>query len=229
MGFKILEWAGIDGKGVTSFYGESATGKTTFSLACASEALKNGQKVVYVDTQHNFSPERLMQICNCDKKMLENAIVVSPKDFSDQQHFLERLRNGINKTVGLIIIDPISTFYRLEFAKKDSKPYMISRNLGVQMSYLNDMARKHSIPVIVTAEALSDVDANQETTMSGGNIIDHMCKNVIELKRYDDALKLAILKKPKPKKEIFFSIVNEGISIMPEDMGKKAPNINARS
>ena len=70
---------------------------------------------------------------------------------------------------------------------------------GLQLTYLNDIARKHSIPAIITVETQAKPESGQETSMVAGNLIEHMCSNVIELKRYDETRKIAILKKSDRK------------------------------
>ena len=40
------------------------SGKTNLCILCATNMAKTGKKVIYVDTENNFSVERFKQICN---------------------------------------------------------------------------------------------------------------------------------------------------------------------
>jgi DNA repair protein RadB len=204
---------------VITIYGEAATGKTCFCLVSLIETIASGKGVIYIDPQGNFSVERLKQMSGCDeealKKILSKVIVIRPNDFEYQEKLLNSLRKSISVDVGLVVLDSFSLFYRLEFSKGEKDAYVISRNLGVQLSYLNDISRKHNIPVILTAQTHAKPETGQEASMVGGQVIDHMSKIIIELKRYQNNKRTAVLKKPKSsRKQVEFEIVNEGIKII---------------
>ena len=202
--------------GVTAIYGEWATGKTVICMLAALETARSGKKVFYIDPQKNFSVERIKQLDADYEKLLENFIIISPKDMGEQKNLLEKLRKKVNDSTGIVIVDTISALYRLKFAKKEKDAYHINRDLGLQLTYLNDIARKHNIPVIITVEAVAKPESGQETSMVAGNLIGHMCTTVIELKKYDEARKIAVLKKSssKERKRFMFEIVEKGIEVI---------------
>ena len=53
---------GIPPSVVVDIYGGNATGKTLLMLQLAVNSIKNGGKVLYVDTTGGFRPERVMAI-----------------------------------------------------------------------------------------------------------------------------------------------------------------------
>jgi len=66
----------------------------------------------------------------------------------------------------VIILDGAAMLYRLELAKsKDS--YLVNRELGLQLSYLTEIARKKNIPVLVTNQVYADLDAGRLPWMKG--------------------------------------------------------------
>jgi DNA repair protein RadB len=214
MAFGLLEKIAGRTSGVITIYGEAGTGKTNICLASADEAAKEGKKVVYVDPQNNFSTERLGQIEKDYRKILQRILIIRPRDFDEQTRVLDRLRRNLDRSIGLVVIDPISVMYRLEFAKRPGNTYLIGRDLGVQLSYLNDISRKNSIPVIVTAQTHADIETGQDASMVGGDVIDYMSSAVIELRRRPN-MRVAVLKKPKGRRrETPFSIENDGIRIL---------------
>src|SRR3989339_1589394 len=44
---------------ITTIYGPAGSGKTTLCLLCAMNTAREGKKVIYIDTENNFSVERL--------------------------------------------------------------------------------------------------------------------------------------------------------------------------
>jgi len=182
--------------GLVTIYGEAGSGKSLLCmLSCIEKA--NTQKIIYIDPQGNFSAERIKQLSPSNyEQILKNILIIRPKTFEEQEGLLNQLRKS-KFSLGLLIIDPISFFYRLEFAKGEKDAYIINRNLGVQLTYLNEISRRKDIAIIITAETHSNPNGNQDASMVGGNVLDYMSNFIIELRKFDKKKKIAVLKKPK--------------------------------
>ena len=103
---------GLESGIITRIYGEAGSGKTNVCLQAARECVQSGMKVAYVDTE-GVSVERIRQICaDCDyKKILRDILFFSPTSFESQE---QMIHDAIaTKEVGLIIVDTITMFYRL--------------------------------------------------------------------------------------------------------------------
>ena len=202
---------------VTTIYGPSGSGKTNLCILAMVEQLKKGRKVIYIDSEGGFSIDRFLQVGK-KEELLDNVFFLRPTTFNEQREMFKKLKEFIkqdtNKKIGLIIIDTISTLYRLEFGKKDNID--TSRELRLQMSYLNEISRKMNIPIIVTAQVYSDFESERVKPV-GGNLIKSGSKCIIELKIHKineiDTIREAILRKHRslPEKSIFFRITNDGI------------------
>lgn len=181
---------------ITSFYGSPGTGKSTLCFEYVNAYLKTGKKIIYVDTEGGFSPERLKQI-NPDIN-LNNIIVISPKTFEDQQKVISSLNKQITsaKSIGLVIVDSLVMLYRL---KLGDSPKKINSDLGEQLRLLTEIARGFNIPVIVTNHMYVDFDT-KEKKMTGGNVMEYWSKTILELDK-DDDVKYACLKKHKFRPE----------------------------
>src|SRR3989344_4707438 len=145
----IMLEGGYENDVITTIYGPAGSGKTVLCLLCAINVAR-AKKVIYVDTEGGFSPERLKQITshtNTDyRKILENIIFLKPTSFEEQKKSFEKLRDIINDKVGLVIVDTIAMLYRLELGKSENI-HEINRELGRQISYLTEIARKKNIPI----------------------------------------------------------------------------------
>ena len=197
---------------VTTIYGPAASGKTLLCLLCAVDVAKS-KKVIYVDTEGGFSLERLKQVCKDYKTVLENIFILNPTNFGEQKESFEKLKNLIDDRVGLVVIDTISMLYRLELGKSD-EVYDVNRELGQQISYLSEIARKKNIPVLLTNQVYADFDNKENIKMVGGDILKYGSKCLIEMQAGHKGVRKAILVKHRslPQNEILFRIVNEGIT-----------------
>ena len=210
-GFDWLLEGGYEKDVLTCIYGPPGSGKTNILLSCMahSSSLKD-KKIIYIDTEGNFSMTRFKHICPEYEEVLERTIFLSPVTFDEQRRAFDKLRKIVTDKVGLIILDSVAMLYRLELGKTKDV-YNVNRELGLQLSYLTEIARKKKIPVLVTNQIYADIDKGG-TRMVGGDILKYSSKCLIELSREDDVRK-AILRKHRslPEKEITFKITDEGI------------------
>lgn len=217
---KLLE-GGYEKDILNCVYGPSGSGKTLFCVLCSIETAKLGKKVIFVDTEGGFSIERLKQLTEQYDNVLEKVIFFRPTSFKEQKRVFEKLKDVINEKTGLIIVDTISMLYRLELGKNDDV-YEINRELGQQISYLNEIARKKDAAVLITNQVYSDFENKGNVRMVGGDILKYGSKCLIELKKLKNSRRLAILKKHrsiKEDKKVIFDIVNKGIIAVDENRG----------
>ncbi|MBI2541948.1 DNA repair and recombination protein RadB [Candidatus Woesearchaeota archaeon] len=229
-GSKILDEmlnGGYEKDVITTVYGPAGSGKTVLCLLCAINVAMKGKKVVYVDSEGGFSFERLKQISshiNQDyKKLLDNIIFLKPASFAEQKKSFEKLKDIVNDKIGLIIVDTIAMLYRLELGKNEDI-HEVNRELGKQIAYLTEIARKKEIPILVTNQVYSDFDNKDKVNIVGGDILRYGSKCLIELQITPNNNRRLILKKHRsiqPEKEFIFKIVDGGIIGTTESKGFK--------
>ena len=195
---------------INTIYGSAASGKTLLCLMALISVAKTGKKVVYIDTE-GVSVERLKQL-GADSKVLENVMFLRPTTFTEQKEAFEKLKNVINGDIGLVVVDTISMLYRLEMGKVIGV-YNVNKELGTQMGYLNEIARKKNIPVIITNQVYADFENRNRVNIVGGDLLKYGSKCMIELQNYNSGVRKAILRKHRSIKEkyIAYKIVNSGI------------------
>jgi DNA repair protein RadB len=209
---------GVEKGCLTQFYGPPGSGKTNIALNLLVQCAKNGDKVIFVDTEGGLSIERVQQISGDDfDRFAGNIMVFEPNTFQEQDEVLKKVENLIEsgrEEVELIIVDSAVALYRL----KEGDSTQTNRELGKQMALLSRIARKHDIAVLVTNHIYSIFDANGTESIIapvGGTILKYWSKIIVELARGSvNGDRYAILKRHRSRPEGLkarFRIVNQGL------------------
>ena len=199
---------------ITTLFGPSSSGKTNLCVLAAARQAAIRKKVIYLDTEGGFSVERLKQVTT--QNIMKNILLFQVENFFQQRKAFIELLNSINETIGLVIIDSIAKFYRLELNKasieKDFKKIRALQQVLInQLETLSEIARKNQIPVLI-ADQVYDSFKEEKVSMIGKDILEKYSKCIIELKNLGEGRKRAILIKPSNKlNSLNFKIVEEGI------------------
>lgn len=184
---------------IITYYGPSASGKTTFAKCEAIELAKKGKKIVFLDTENGFSVERIKQIAGKDyKKILDNIFLFKIKGFKDQQLKIKSLEKLKDK-VDLVIIDTLNAYYRRLF---NSKPSLAKSMLNSQLKILKGLSK--DIKIILTNQVFDNL--NGEVKNVGGYFTNKFSNEIIELKKEP---RRWLNKKTKEEKK--FEIISSGI------------------
>ncbi|HII72412.1 TPA: DNA repair and recombination protein RadB [Candidatus Woesearchaeota archaeon] len=205
---------GYESDTVTTIYGPSGSGKTNICMLAAVFMARKGRKVIYIDTEGGFSAERLKQIAPSDyADLINNIIFLLPTDFDEQRNAFSKLSGLIDDDTGIVIVDTIAMLYRLEMGKTKNV-YDVNKDLGLQISYLNEITRKRGIPVLITNQVYASFEDRESIRMVGGDILKYGSKCLISLEKFHDGLRCASIKKHRSIAEdrsVMFKIVNSGI------------------
>ena len=188
---------------ITALYGEAGTGKTTLCLLAALELASNNKKVIFLDTEQNFSTERIEQILNSkNKECIKNILVLKIKNFNVQHTQVKNLESI--KNVSLIVVDSLTHHYRRLYSRE---PELAKGMLGKQLTILKNIAKKN-IPVILTSQVYSSLENNIMPV--GKDVLIKLSDKLIKLEKNPRKL---TLEKPE-NKTIKFEIVSEGIKVL---------------
>jgi DNA repair protein RadB len=143
---------GIRRGDVTLIYGAAKTGKTTIALQCSVAATKQQIKTIYLDCQNSFSTERFSQIASSDIQAISSLIYVFKlHSFDEQTRLIENLDKYLSDKTELIIVDTITSLYRLEL-KTAARIFQANRILNRQLAYLNHIAKARKAAVLITSQ-----------------------------------------------------------------------------
>ncbi|MEX0920698.1 MAG: DNA repair and recombination protein RadB [Candidatus Pacearchaeota archaeon] len=227
--FDLNKWLyGGYEKGVISMLaGPPASGKTNFVILAACSRAKKNQKVIFIDTEGGFSPERVKQIAGGEyEKILENILLLNPTNFEEQKKVFVNLLDKVKKEdVGMIVVDGMAMLYRLELGeahklKDGEKVREINREVAKQMRILSEISRKQNLPILITNQVYNDFLSEEEwkkgvkpeSNIVGGDLFKYWSKTIIELKNERGKRKAILLKhRSLPIKEMSFEIRDEGI------------------
>lgn len=203
---------GYETDAITTIYGPAGAGKTNLALLAAVETAKTGKKVIFIDTEGGFSVERLQQVCEDSKKILERIFFFKPMNFEEQKEAIAKTKEMADSKVGLIIVDTIGMLFRLErkFGEDDSV-----RELGLQIVSLTEITRKKEIPVIMTNQVYSTLDNGGKIQMVGGDLLRYGSKCLLEIQPLHANKRRIVLRKHRSvscEKELIIEINNTGIS-----------------
>lgn len=217
-GTAVMDWlleGGYEKDVLTCIYGPPGSGKTNLLLlAIANSSSLKDKKIIYIDTEGNFSATRFKQVCPDYDEVMKRVIFLTPVSFEEQRQAFDKLRKMVNDKVGLIVLDSVAMLYRLELGKSKDV-YNVNRELGLQLSYLTEIARKKNIPVLVTNQVYADLNNEGATKMVGGDILRYSSKCLIELTRLAGGVRVATLRKHRSLpdgKSIRFLIDDHGIT-----------------
>ncbi|TFF86259.1 MAG: hypothetical protein EU551_02045 [Promethearchaeota archaeon] len=106
--------------GLVHIYGPPATGKSNFAMQLIINAItKHNAKPVYLDLNGTFSFKRMIQLADYDKNKLNDFRLLQIQGYDDFINIINSIDSSIEKDTVLLVIDPITYFYRLTINKNN--------------------------------------------------------------------------------------------------------------
>ncbi len=223
---EILE-GGFETGAITELYGEFGSGKTqvahqmAVNVQLTSEKGGLNGKVIYIDTENTFRPERIMQMAKgkgLDPEETLKNIRVARAYNSDHQMLLaekaEELLKKKEENYRLLIVDSLTTHFRAEFVGRGTLSER-QQKLNRHMHTLLKLADMYNIAVIVTNQVMAkpNVMFGDPTQAIGGHVVGHASTFRIYLRKGKAGSRVAkIVDSPNlPENEAVFFVVEEGI------------------
>jgi DNA repair protein RadB len=202
---------GLEIRTLTQFYGEPASGKSTFCMIAAVAALRAGQCVAYIDTE-GFSIERFRQIAGADTDAIADRLFLfEPVDFEHQGQVIAECEKVLKvHKPGLLIMDSATALYRTDLEKGRDAIQLLTK----QMIHLLGYAKRYDIPVIITNQVYMDTGKNTCYGL-GGYALEHISKVIVRLEKGENTgQRRARLVKHRSRPEgnsFSYEITEEGI------------------
>lgn len=194
----LLLGGGFEAGIITQIYGESGTGKSNIAMQLAVQAVSRGLRVIFIDTE-GFSGERFKQIAGPGaEEMAKKIMVFEPMSLEQQAIAIRESTRIAGRDLGLVILDSATSLYRVLLEAEDNRT--IRRTLNLQLSELQEMARRHRIPVVITNQVYTDIESKILRPL-GGKGLEHMCKAIILLEKRGEGLRRARLVKHRSAPE----------------------------
>ncbi|CAE1251542.1 DMC1 [Acanthosepion pharaonis] len=222
---------GMESMAITEAFGEFRTGKTQLShTLCVTAQLPGpngytGGKVVFIDTENTFRPDRLRDIAdrfNLDQDaVLDNVLYARAYTSEHQYELLDFVaakfydEQGIFK---LLVVDSVMALFRVDFCGRGELADR-QQKLAQLLSRLQKIAEEYNVAVFITNQMTADPGANMMFQADpkkpiGGNILAHASTVRIYLRKGRGETRIAkIYDSPDlPESEATFAITTGGIN-----------------
>ncbi len=216
---------GIETQALTEFIGEFGAGKTqiclTLSVTAQLPTDKGGLngKVVYMDTEGTFIPERVFEIANAlgldAHETLGNVFLARTYNSNHQGFLIDHLPKFCSENnVRLVIVDSMIGHFRGEYIGRENLSER-QQTLNSQLHQLLRLTEAFNLPVVVTNQVQANPaqffgDPNKPT---GGNVMAHACTHRVFLRKGGKGTRIAtIIDSPcLPENKTRFKITQKGI------------------
>ncbi|KRT80092.1 hypothetical protein AMK59_6896, partial [Oryctes borbonicus] len=197
---------GIEAMSITEVFGEFRCGKTQLShTLCVTAQMPGpngymGGKVIFIDTEHTFRPDRLRSISerfNLDEStVLDNILYARAYNSEHQSELLNVVSCKLHEEAGvfkLLIVDSIMALFRVDYSGR-GEIFDRQHKLGQMMSRLQKISEEYNIAIFITNQIASDFKSPDLATRPvGGNILAHASTTRIALKKGEGAIRIAKL------------------------------------
>lgn len=221
---------GVESTMITEMFGEFRCGKTQLchSLAVTAQLPPNmggaNGKVVYIDTEGTFRPERIRQIAESKGVSADAAmdnILYARAHTSEELVSLmvdaASLMISDEDRYALLIVDSIMGGFRVDYAGRGELSER-QQKLGQAMTKLQKLSEEFNVAVVLTNQVMADPGGGCAFMPSlpkpvGGHVLAHLCHTRLQLRKGRGEQRIAkIFDSPSlPESEGIFEIFGGGV------------------
>lgn len=176
---------GVETQGITEVFGEFGSGKSQLAHQLSvnvqlppEQGGLNG-KVIYIDTENTFRPERIVQMARAvgiDPDRALDNIYVARAHTTDHQILLVGKAAEMAKEDGvkLLVIDSLTSLFRTEYCGRGALAER-QQKLGRHIGELHKLAELNDLAVLVTNQVQANpaVFFGDPTKPVGGHVLGH--------------------------------------------------------
>jgi len=140
---------GIPDGVIVDIFGGNGTGKTQLSLQLSINSIKNGGKVLYLDTTGGFRPERILEIQKLSEKQFNFLEKITVSRITNTSEQIKSIKNLTKNDFSLIVIDNVTDLFSYEYKTDES----IFEKNSLFMKYMHELSKfaiTKNIPIIIT-------------------------------------------------------------------------------
>ena len=183
---------------ITEAFGEFRTGKSQMAMTlCVTAQLPRAQgggqgKVLYIDTENTFRPERIKSIAKRyeldPEEVLDNIMVGRAFTVDALSNLLTQAAGAmIEDTYSLLIIDSIMQPFRVDFSGRGELSER-QQVLGRMLSKIQKLCEQFNIAIFITNQVMADPSGGMSYAVDpkkpiGGHIIAHMSTTRLFLRK----------------------------------------------
>ena len=198
---------GIPDGVIVDIFGGNGTGKTQLLLQLSINSIKNGGKVLFLDTTGGFRPERILEIqknSNSNVDLLNNIIVSRITNTSEQ---INSIKNFKENNFSLIIIDNITDLFSYEYKNNQS----IFKKNSLFMKYMRELslyAVTHKVPIVITNMIRNSNEQEVENMSTAIDLFTHIKIHLFK----NSSIYNGEISSPFNKENFSYTITSSGLS-----------------
>lgn len=198
---------GIPNGVIVDIFGGNGTGKTQLLLQLSINSIKNGGKVLFLDTTGGFRPERILEIqkkSNSNINLLNNIIVSRITNTSEQ---INSIKNFKENNFSLIIIDNITDLFSYEYKNNQS----IFKKNSLFMKYMRELslyAVTHKVPIVISNMIRNSNEQEVENMSTAIDLFTHIKIHLFK----NSSIYNGEISSPFNKENFSYTITSSGLS-----------------
>lgn len=222
--FDEVMGGGFETGAITELFGEFGSGKTQVAHQIAVNVQlpnKDGTfgKVIYIDTENTFRPERIIQMAkkhDLDSEQCLKNIKIARAYNSDHQMLLAEKAEDLLKTgeYKIMVVDSLMAHFRAEFIGRGTLSER-QQKINKHMHTLLKLADMYNCAVIVTNQVMAkpNVMFGDPTQAIGGHVVAHSSTFRIYLRKGKKGSRVAkLVDSPNlPDNECMFFVNESGL------------------
>jgi DNA repair protein RAD51 len=204
---------GIPDGVIVDIFGSNGTGKTQLLLQLSINSIKNGGRVLYLDTTGGFRPERILEIQKQYETQFNFLDKITVSRITNTSEQIKSIKNIQSNDFSLIVIDNVTDLFSYEYKKDES----IFEKNSLFMKYMHELSRfaiTNKIPIVIT-NMIRTIEGKEVENMKSA--IDHFTHIKIHLFKNSSKFKGKIYWALN-KKFFFYKIHTSGLSDYSEDI-----------
>ncbi|MHA1268652.1 MAG: hypothetical protein ACTSPY_02590 [Candidatus Helarchaeota archaeon] len=198
--------------GIIHLFGNPNTGKSNFAMQLTISAiLKYNAEPIWFDTNGNFDFNRMLMMVYPNQTFFNNFKLFRPKNYNEFKDYIMNLDSIVNFDTKIIVIDPITYYYRLMVNKNNW--FMLRHELGeIIIAKLIGLSVFKKLSVVLINQITGkDLNSNEQQAVCN-NIIDRHAKYTIYFhENHGLIMTLKKIKNVSINKSIPFKIYNHGL------------------
>lgn len=216
-----LYGGGLESGGIHEGYGKASSGKSQlgFQLCVNVQEQYPDSKVIFVDTEGTWRPQRIRQMADARKlnamNILKNIYVIKPFNTDMQLFAMEKAEELIKKdnSVKLIIIDSLMNHFRNDYQARGQLANR-QQKLNKHLHHLNKIAQLYNVVIYYTNQIQMNpgIMYGNPVTPTGGEILSHQSTTRVYLSKSSKGTTAKMVDSSSlPSSECIFTVTEEGI------------------
>ncbi len=216
---------GVETQAITEFFGRFSSGKSQvgFQLAVNAQRPREqgglGGKVIFVDTESTFRPDRIVQLAEANgmdpTETLKNIFIQRAENSDHQMLLVERAETLLKENnVKLIIMDSLTSHFRADYIGRGALGDR-QQKLNKHIHLLQKLADTYNVAIYITNQVMDNpaIMFGDPTTPIGGHVLAHAATFRVYVRKSKEEKRIArLVDSPNlPDGERVFKVTPEGI------------------